>query len=51
MVERINTDLMALCEHVTAHATVQSETNDAQEASSGFEARWKSDHEHAKGTE
>lgn len=50
-VERLNTDLMALREEVSAQTTVQSELHDAEDASSRFNAQWKSAGKPAKATE
>lgn len=49
--ERLNIDLMALCEEVSSHETVRSEFRDAQDANSQIEAPSMSSCEHVKATE
>lgn len=49
--DRLDTDLVALGEHISSHATGQSELRDAPDASSQFGARWNSSGHHAKATE
>lgn len=50
-VKRLNTYLMALCKQVFAHAIVQSDIHDAQDASFRFQAGWRSARGNAKATE